>query len=90
MATSQVFFFQYLGGTIFLALAETIFTSSLRSALHHDAPGVDAQRVIDAGAAAVRSVVTKADLPGVLQAYNHAIVDTFVSIVYSHSSSCQS
>ncbi|KIW54804.1 hypothetical protein PV05_07139 [Exophiala xenobiotica] len=77
MATSQVFFFQYLGGTIFLALAETIFTSSLRSALHHDAPGVDAERVIDAGASAVRSVVTKAALPGVLQAYNHAIVDTF-------------
>ncbi|KAK5452022.1 hypothetical protein LTS15_007745 [Exophiala xenobiotica] len=77
MATSQVFFFQYLGGTIFLALAETIFTSSLRSALRHDAPGVNADRAIDAGASAVRSVVTKADLPGVLQAYNHAIVDTF-------------
>lgn len=90
MATSQVFFFQYLGGTIFLALAETIFTNSLRSALHHDAPGVDAERVIDAGASAVRSVVTKAALPGVLQAYNHAIVDTFVSAIHSHSSSCQS
>ncbi|KAK5334848.1 hypothetical protein LTR98_009221 [Exophiala xenobiotica] len=77
MATSQVFFFQHLGGMIFLALAETIFTSGLRSALHHVVPDVDAETVIDAGASAIRSVVTKADLPGVLQAYNHAIVDTF-------------
>ncbi|KIW11286.1 hypothetical protein PV08_10586 [Exophiala spinifera] len=77
MATSQVFFCQYLGGTIFLAIAETLFTSSLRSALHRDAPGVDAEHIIDVGASAVRSAVSPADLPGVLKAYNHAIVEDF-------------
>ncbi|EXJ93981.1 hypothetical protein A1O1_02374 [Capronia coronata CBS 617.96] len=77
LATSQVFFFQYLGGTIFLALAETIFTTSLRSSLHEDAPGVNAEAITEAGAAAVRSVVPKAELAGVLAAYNHAITHTF-------------
>jgi hypothetical protein len=81
MATSQVFFFQYLGGTVFLAAAETIFTSGLRSALPRDAPGVNPEMIIGAGATAVRSVVSKADLPGVLRAYNHAIVDTYVSFL---------
>ncbi|KIW40335.1 uncharacterized protein PV06_07542 [Exophiala oligosperma] len=77
MATSQVFFCQYLGGTIFLAIAQTLFTGSLRSALHRDAPGVNAEHIIEVGASAVRSAVSPADLPGVLKAYNHAIVDDF-------------
>lgn len=80
MATSQVFFFQYLGGTVFLAVAETIFTSGLRSGLRQDAPGVDPDLIIDTGATALRSVVSKADLPGVLKGYNHAIICTFVSL----------
>ncbi|EXJ89916.1 hypothetical protein A1O3_02983 [Capronia epimyces CBS 606.96] len=78
MAISQVFFFQYLGGTIFLAVAETVLTSSLRSSLPRDAPGVSADAIIHAGASAVRSVVSKAELAGVLKAYNHAIICTFV------------
>ncbi|KAI1617443.1 DNA repair protein RAD50 [Exophiala viscosa] len=77
MATSQVFFFQYLGGTVFLAVAETIFTSALRSGLRDDAPNVNAELIINAGATAVRSVLSEANLPGVLRAYNHAIICTF-------------
>lgn len=83
MATSQVFFCQYLGGTIFLAIAQTLFTGSLRSALHRDAPGVNAEHIIEVGASAVRSAVSPADLPGVLKAYNHAIVDDFVSLGFT-------
>lgn len=81
IATSQVFFCQYLGGAILLALAETIFSSSLRSSLHTYAPNVDAETIIAAGASAVRSVTPAADLSNVLRAYNHAVINTFVSIL---------
>lgn len=80
MATSQVFFFQYLGGAVFLAVGETIFTNSLRSSLETYAPNVSPEGIIELGASAVRSTVSNADLEGVLYAYNHAIVQIFVSL----------
>lgn len=74
-----MFFFQYLGGAIFLAVGETIFTNGLRSSLETYAPNVHAQTIINAGASAVRSTAPEADLAGVLLAYNRALVHTFVS-----------
>ncbi len=79
MATSQIFFFQYLGGAVFIAIGETIFTNSLRTSLHTYAPNLDAEAIIAAGGTAVRSSVSQADLPAVLRAYNHAMTRTFVS-----------
>ncbi|KAJ9260816.1 hypothetical protein DTO195F2_4429 [Paecilomyces variotii] len=77
IASSQVFFFQYLGGAIFLAVGETIFTNGLRSSLQTYAPNVDAQTIINAGASGVRTTAPPADLADVLLAYNHALVHTF-------------
>ncbi|KIX07798.1 uncharacterized protein Z518_02452 [Rhinocladiella mackenziei CBS 650.93] len=77
IATSQVFFFQYLGGAVFIAIGDTIFSTVLRASLHKYAPGADPQDVIDVGASSVRSNVSAVDLPGVLRAYDYAIVDTF-------------
>ncbi|OAL20504.1 hypothetical protein AYO22_08805 [Fonsecaea multimorphosa] len=85
IATSQIFFWQYLGGAVFLAVAETIFTNSLRSSLRTYAPGVNPDTIIDVGAAAVRSSVSSGQLPGVLRAYNHAIVSTFYLAVGASS-----
>ncbi|KAJ9350233.1 hypothetical protein DTO282F9_6447 [Paecilomyces variotii] len=77
IASSQVFFFQYLGGAIFLAVGETIFTNGLRYSLQTYAPNVDAQTIINAGASGVRTTTPPADLAAVLLAYNHALVHTF-------------
>ncbi|KAJ9306058.1 hypothetical protein DTO217A2_4530 [Paecilomyces variotii] len=77
IASSQVFFFQYLGGAIFLAVGETIFTNGLRSSLQTYAPNFDAQTIINAGASGVRTTAPPADLAAVLLAYNHALVHTF-------------
>ncbi|KAJ4537461.1 hypothetical protein HRR83_002686 [Exophiala dermatitidis] len=78
IATSQIFFFQYMGGAVMVAVAQTIFTNGLRSSMRtYASPDVDVGVVIGAGASAVRSTVSHADLPGVLRAYNQAIVDTF-------------
>ena len=79
IATSISVFFQFLGGSLFLAIAENIFVSRLISTLHHYAPTVDAQLVVAVGATGLRGVVGKEGpaLDGALLAYNEAITSTF-------------
>lgn len=60
-----------------MTFAETDFTNGLTKAIKAFAPDVSAEKVIAAGASAVRDVVPKADLAGVLLAYNQAIQHTF-------------
>ena len=74
---STVVFSQTFGGALFLALAETDFSSSLIKALYTFAPTVNPQAVIEAGALGFREVVSTGDLPGVLLAYNQAVIHTF-------------
>lgn len=79
LATSQIFFSQYLGAAIFISLGETIFSNTLRTALKSGALDVDVNAIIAGGPTKVRFIVSPSDLPGVLQAYNHAITTTYVS-----------
>lgn len=66
-------FLQTFGGALFLACAQTLFNKSLTSGLAKYAPNVDGAAVIAAGATGFRSIVNKADLPGVLEAYDKAV-----------------
>ncbi len=68
VGTSMVVLSQFFGGALFLALAQTDFSSSLRSALTQYAPGVDATLISQVGAAGVRGAVKSAQLPGVVMA----------------------
>ncbi|TVY20793.1 Efflux pump mlcE [Lachnellula arida] len=77
VGTSIVVFCQFFGGALILAVAEVDFSISLRSALKRYAPGVDANLIFDVGAAGVRDAVTREQLPGVLRAYNQAVVNVF-------------
>jgi hypothetical protein len=80
IGTALVVFCQYFGGAVFVALGQTAFINRLSSSLQVYAPEVDAQTIIDAGAtAAIRSLVPKASIDGVLTSYNHALTNTFVS-----------
>lgn len=74
---SLVMFCQSFGAALFLSFAQTIFSNSLAHQLPIDAPGVDVQAVIKAGASTFRAVVPKALLPGVLMAYDRATNDVF-------------
>lgn len=74
---SLVMFSSTLGGAIFLTFANTIFTNSLKSEIPKYAPSVDPQAVVDAGATAVKSVVSQGDLAGVLLAYSKAFDRVF-------------
>jgi hypothetical protein len=77
VAMALAIFSQTLGASVFLSLAQTIFTNGLVSNLATSAPGVNPQTVITAGASGVRAAVSRAQLPGVLYAYNKAINETF-------------
>ncbi|KAK9235157.1 major facilitator superfamily domain-containing protein [Lipomyces kononenkoae] len=77
VGVAMVLFGQFFGGGVFLALADTDLSSSLLAALPVDAPGANVTAIIDAGASGVRDVVTAEQLPGVIQAYNRAIDNTF-------------
>lgn len=86
LATSQIFFFQYLGAAIFIAVGEIIFSNSLRAAIQNNAPSANVDAIIAAGANGFRSFTSDADLPGVLHAYNHAITTTYVSHLFYEKS----
>jgi arginine exporter protein ArgO len=81
-ATSIVVFFQFLGGAIFLGIAENIFVSRLVSSLQEYAPELDAQAVVDVGANGLRTLLNnegKMNLLGAaLRAYDAAITRTFL------------
>jgi len=74
---SLIVFCQTFGSAIFLSFAETIFSNSLRSELRRYVPSVNPQVVIDAGATAIRNVVSKNELPGVLLAYSESMDRVF-------------
>jgi MFS family permease len=75
--TAIVVFTQSMGSAIFVSVAQTVFRNQLLRSVRHEAPDIDAQRVITAGAATVQQTIGPDDLPGVLSAYNEAITRTF-------------
>lgn len=79
LAMSLLTFSQTLTGALFLTLADTVFTNSLQSLLRQDAPGVDPEAVIEAGAGAsgFRDLVTPAELANVLGAYAESVSRVF-------------
>jgi len=75
----QSWCFQFLGGAVFLAIAQSVFASNMKSEIATLAPDLDPQVVVQAGAGAFRQVLTPSQVDAVLQAYNVGITATFVS-----------
>ena len=76
--TAITVFSQTLGGALFISIGNNVFRNKLVEYLAKYTPKVDAASILKAGATGVRSVVDKADLPGVLHAYNDALTQTFI------------
>ncbi|KAH8799180.1 major facilitator superfamily domain-containing protein [Xylogone sp. PMI_703] len=76
VGTAIIVFFQFLGGSIVLAIAENLFSSQLMKALVANVPQLDAGAIVAAGAESVRTVVSLENLQAVLEAYNTAITRT--------------
>lgn len=78
IGTAVVLFIQILGGALFVAVAQSLFTTHLISGLIElNIPGLDPNVIIHAGATGLRAVVDPTRLHEVLVIYNDAIVKTF-------------
>lgn len=77
VAMAVLIFCQTFGGSLFLAVSQTAFTNSLGKALHTFAPSIDVNTLLVAGASAIREVVPRQSLHGVLLAYNQALNNVF-------------
>jgi len=77
LGMTMMFFMQQLGGSVFLAVAQNIFSRQLVSGLSGIA-GLDTAAIIKTGATALRSVVPPNELGTVVNAYSHALTRVFV------------
>ncbi|RDW64396.1 MDR family MFS transporter [Aspergillus mulundensis] len=78
IGTAIVMFLQMLGGSLFVSVAQNIFTKELIGNLEAlDIPGFSPADVVNGGATSVRSIVDAEVLPQVLVAYNAALVKVF-------------
>jgi len=77
LGMALMFFSQQLGGAVFLAVAQNIFSIKLVDGLS-DIAGLDAQVIINTGATALRSVVPEADVNVVVKEYSYALTKVFI------------
>lgn len=81
VATACVQFFQSFGGAIFIAVAQTVFQNGLVAGVARDAPGLDPEIFINAGANQVREILRgmgrEGDTDAVLGAYLAGLRNTY-------------
>ncbi|KAJ4291393.1 MFS sugar transporter [Collariella sp. IMI 366227] len=77
--TSLVIFAQTLGGALFVAVSQNIFTNKLVEYVAEYVPEIpDPASILHIGATSVSKVVDPAYLPGVKQAFNDSLTQTFI------------
>ncbi|KAK0610986.1 major facilitator superfamily-domain-containing protein [Immersiella caudata] len=77
--TAIIVFMQTLGGALFVSVAQNVFTNKLVENIASYVPEIPEPRfVLGVGATNVQHVVDPALLPGVTQAYNDALTQTFI------------
>lgn len=78
--TALIMFAQTFGGALFIGVAQNVFTNRLVKNLIENVPSLDPAIVLRTGATSLKDAITRQDvslLPGVLTAYNSALVQTF-------------
>ncbi|KAF7320773.1 DHA14-like major facilitator [Mycena chlorophos] len=74
---SIIMFSQTLGGALFISIGDNVFTNKLVSGLVANVPGLNPEIVLSTGATSLTSSFSPAQLPGVLAAYNDALVAAY-------------
>lgn len=73
-----MFFGQSLGGSLFISVAQNVLDNKLISNFKAlDLPNFSPDSIVDSGATDLRDLVTEAELPELLVAYNGALVQCF-------------
>lgn len=77
--TAVIIFMQTLGGALFVSVAQNVFTNKLVENIAKYVPEIpDPLFILGVGATGVQHVVDPKLLPGVTQAYNDALTQTFI------------
>ncbi|KAK2750065.1 hypothetical protein FQN57_004557 [Myotisia sp. PD_48] len=77
IGSSLVMFFQLLGGSIFVSVAQSVFTNKLFMEITKINPELPVESIIGEGATQLRKMVDIVDLPDLLIAYNDALILSF-------------
>lgn len=77
IGTALMMFSQTLGGALFVSVGQNVFTNQLVKNLTKRVPELGAAFILKIGATDLKSQVPSASLPGVLIAYNDALVQTW-------------
>ena len=75
--SALVMFFQLLGGSVFVSVAQNTFANNLITNVVREVPDLDPQAIVKAGATQIKYLVDPSRLTLVLQAYNGALTRTF-------------
>jgi hypothetical protein len=78
--TAVLIFLQTLGGALFVSVAQNVFSNKLISGIAQYAPGLDPKIVLTIGATNIQTYLAANKpqyLPGVIQAYNDALIKAF-------------
>ncbi|TAQ83111.1 hypothetical protein B7494_g8565 [Chlorociboria aeruginascens] len=74
---SVLLFSNFLGGSIGVSIAQSIFVNSLKRQLSQNIPQVNSSYIINAGATALHEVVPSDIFPAVVKAYAYAVTRSF-------------
>ncbi|KAK6225688.1 major facilitator superfamily transporter [Colletotrichum tabaci] len=78
IGVAVVLFFQCLGPTTAITVAQAVFASVLTSGIAAKVPGVDPQAVRASGATGLKDLVPAEQFGNLVQVYNHAITRTYL------------
>jgi hypothetical protein len=81
IGTSIMMFAQTLGGALFVSVGQNVFTNQLVKGIKKNVPNIDSGFVLSVGATEIKHRIPQASLPGVLSAYNDALVNTWYAAV---------
>lgn len=77
LGLAMMFFMQQLGGSVFLAVGQSIFSRQLVAKLSGTA-GLDTKTIVDTGATDLRYVVPADKMDGVARSYSYALNRVFI------------
>lgn len=79
--TAIILFFQTISGSIFVAVAQSLFTNRLVSYTVENIPGVDPAAIITTGATELRHAFSGEQLTAVLRAYMAGLKDAYTLVI---------
>lgn len=77
LGLALTFFMQQLGGSVFLAVSQNIFSSKLVNSLS-GIVGLDTKAIVNTGATALRTIVPPGQVETVIQAYSYSLTCVFI------------